>query len=248
MGTLRTACISLILALVPASGTFAETALHPSSEHLVDLSANHWCYDCVVKVIDEYDVLSGFDDHTFRGEWQVSRYALAVAVARTYSQLKLERRLDIASVADGRAKTIGVLPEHWAYPYVRKLVEESGLLSMLMEKGNFQGDRVVTRKELAYALSEFLSKLETAMGKPLQTERRESQLAVDLDMRSPFRPSIDQALNRYQVMNLFADHTFRPDAPVTRYDLSASLCKIFALFERPENAPTEAAQQAASQP
>ncbi|PKL75737.1 MAG: hypothetical protein CVV27_13810 [Candidatus Melainabacteria bacterium HGW-Melainabacteria-1] len=231
MGPIRPAIFACFLTLSLASPVLAETAQHPTSEHLVDLSENHWCYGCVVKVVDKYDVLSGFQDHTFRGDWTVNRYELAAAVARAYSQIKLSHKLVLPSPADGKVRAIGVLPEHWAYHYVRKLAEENGLLDELFEAGSFHGDRVLTRKELAYAMSEFLSQMEKAMGRQLKVERRESQLAVDHDHSSVFQPHIELALNRYQFMNLHQDHTFRPNDPVTRYGLAAALCRVFELFE-----------------
>lgn len=233
MGYLRACILGGLLSLGLAAHAGAqEMAEHSTSAHLVDLSEAHWCHDCVVKVIDQYDIMSGFQDHTFRGDWLVNRYELAAAVARSYNQLKQTHHLKLASAATGRSQDIDVLPEHWAYHYVRKLVDENNLLSMMFFDGKYQGNKLLTRKELAYGMSEFLMKMEEALGHPLKVERRESQLAVDHDLRSIYQPYIDQALNRYQFMNLHADHTFRADAPVTRYDLAAALCKVFELFEK----------------
>ena len=238
MGSLRTGVLSGVLTLVLATAAGAETSMHSSSDHLVDLTSQHWCHDCVVKVIDKYGIMTGFLDHTFRGDWNVSRYELAAAVARTYNLIKLSRKIELpdierrelgVDVNDDASKRLG--PNHWAYQYVRKLAEENGLLGKLFDKGDFNGEQNLTREELAYGMVEFLEQMEKSMGRSLDPGRRETQLAVDLDPNSPYHKYVDLALNRYQFMNLHADHTFRSDRPVTRYELAAALCKIFDLFE-----------------
>lgn len=239
MGSIRLGLMTAALCIMGtmAAPVRAESSLHTTSEHLVDLSRSHWGYVSVVKVMDEYPILSGFQDHTFRGDWPVTRYTLAAAVAKTFNHIKSEQHLNI-QLSGNRKKDLGMLPEHWAYPYVRKLVQENGLLEKFYATGQFEGDRVVTRKELAYALSEFLQLMEKAKGSPLRPERREAQLAVDLQPRSPYHADIEKALNRYQFMNLYADHTFRAEQKVTRYALAAALASVFELFESPSSAST----------
>lgn len=233
MGYLRRLSIAGSLLLLSTSAALAQTQRYPDSHYLVDLSTGHWCYDCTVKVIDEYKILSGYQDHTFRGDWSVSRYALAAAVARTLSLLQQREKLEAPSAPVGAERSAGVLPDHWAYPYVRKLRTENGLLDQMVAQGEFNGDQPLKRKELAYALSELLSHLEKSRGKSFRPERRQSQLAVDIESRSNYKPYIEQALNRYQFMSLYSDHTFRGDQIVTRYALSAALCRVFELFEDP---------------
>jgi len=228
----RAAIACSAFSLFCAGPALAETQLYPASAYLVDLSEGHWCYDCTTQVVDRYAILGGYQDHTFRGDWAVDRYTLATAVARTLSLIQLSEGLPTIEAKTARERTAGVLPEHWAYPYVRKLSSEQGLLSLMLEQGQLHGQKTVTRKELAYALSEFLGYIEKLRGQPLNTERRTSQLAVDLEARSAYTRHIELALNRYQFMNLYADHTFRPEQPVTRYALSAALCKVFELFDQ----------------
>ncbi len=229
MGTLRSFACVIASACLLSQTAFAETISHSHSEHLVDLSRSHWSHDSVVKVVDTYPIMQGFQDHTFRGDWTVNRYELAAAVAKTFNYLQSSHKLDLPVLKI--SSNTGVSPDHWAYPYVRKLFQENGLMAMLIQDGNFNGTQVVTRKELAYAFSELLGLIEAARQQPLMAEKRVSQLALDLEPRSPYQASIHQALNQYQFMTLYADHSFRPDAPVTRYALAASLSKVFEAFE-----------------
>lgn len=213
------------------SAASAQTSENPDSKYLVDLSNNHWCYSCSVDIIDKYQVLSGYQDHTFRGDWSASRYTLAAAVARSFERIQREYGLDVFPPANRQHPDIGVPLEHWAYPYVKKLAVDNDLLSQLFYDGKYNGDKIVTRKELAYAISEFMVYLEKKSGKQLIPERRSAQLATDLEKRSPYNDYIELALNRYQFMNLYPEDEFRPEDPVTRYDLAASLCAIFKIFE-----------------
>lgn len=229
MGYLRR-LIACGLALLITPSALAQTQRYPDSHYLVDLSTGHWCYACTTQVVDEYKILSGYQDHTFRGDWPASRYVLAAAVSRTLSLLQQREKLPAPEAAVGTERSAGVTPDHWAYPYVRKLRTENGLLDRLIDQGDFKGDQALTRKELAYALSELLTHLEQARGQSFRPERRTSQLAIDLEIRSPYQPYIEQALNRYQFMSLYSDHSFRGDETVTRYALSAALCRVFELF------------------
>lgn len=230
MGSLRTFAFSglLSLSLVMAAGA-QPTSQHSASMHLVDLSEDNWCHDCVVKMVDTFGIMTGYDDNTFRGDWKVDRYELAAAVAKSYNQLRLFYKLNLPEA--GTRQRVNLSADHWAAPYVRKLAQENGLLSKLFTNGDFHGERTLTRQELAYSLSEFLQQMEKQMGQTLSLPRRQSQLASDLDPRSAYLPYIEKALNRYQFMNLTRDNAFRPDAPVTRYELAAALCKAFALFD-----------------
>lgn len=238
MGTLRSVACVIASALILSQAAFAEQSSHSASEHLVDLSRSHWGHHCVVKVVDTYPIMQGFQDHTFRGDWTVNRYELAAAVAKTFNYLQSSQKLSLPVLKT--SYSTGVSPDHWAFPYVRKLAQENGLMSMLIQNGSFNGDQVVSRKELAYALSELLSLIESSRKQPLMNEKRVSELAIDLKPRSPYQQSIHQALNQYQFMSLYADNSFRPEAPVTRYALAASLCKVFEAFET--EAPTTQAQ------
>lgn len=230
MGSLRTFVASGLLSLSLCAAASAETIMHPASDHLVDLTSDNWCHDCVVKMVDTFGVMSGFADNTYRGDWTVNRYEFAAAVARSYNQLKLFYKLNLPDTGSS-ARPMGVSPDHWAYPYVRKLAQENGLLAKFFEDGNFHGERVLTRAQLAYGMVDFLQNMEKKMGHPLDTPRRQSQLADDIDERSPYKPYIEKALNNYQFMNLLRENKFQPEQKVTRYELTAALCKAFALFD-----------------
>lgn len=197
---------------------------------LVDISAPHWCFDCVSRVVDQYRLMDGYADHTFRGDWKASRFALAVIQSKLLNRIRLTYKITIPpNVQADRA--IPVLPEHWAYPYVRTLRQDYNLAGLLFKLDFPSGDLPASRKHMAYILSELLMKAESASGRSLGEGIRLAEKAQDIDLRSPYTPYITAALNRYQFIHLYHDHTFRPENPVSRYELAAALCRVVELIE-----------------
>lgn len=66
---------SLALGTILASSSWAETS------PFTDLPADHWAYPAVRRLVDK-GILSGYPDGSFRGSNLVTRYALAVSLAK----------------------------------------------------------------------------------------------------------------------------------------------------------------------
>jgi len=47
-----------------------------------DVSPNHWAYRAIKKLVEEYGVLGGFPDGTFRGNRNLTRYEAAAMIAK----------------------------------------------------------------------------------------------------------------------------------------------------------------------
>jgi hypothetical protein len=202
----------------------------PASAYLVDVSAPHWCFDCLQKIVNHARLMDGYADHTFRGDWKISRFGLAAVTSKLLHQIRLSQAIPISPQIQ-REGLIPALPEHWAYPYVRMLRQEYDLAALLFEDPTVKGDQPASRKHVAYVLTELLMRAEGASGRDLGEGIRLAQKAIDTEERSPYTPYIEAALNRFQFMNLYADHTFRPEYPVSRYELAAALCRIQVLLE-----------------
>ncbi|PIQ29005.1 hypothetical protein COW36_18595 [bacterium (Candidatus Blackallbacteria) CG17_big_fil_post_rev_8_21_14_2_50_48_46] len=223
----------------------AEEQTAPPSTYLVDISASHWCFDCVGKIVNEDRLMGGYTDHTFRGDWKVSRFALASIANKLLNQIRLGYEIKIQPDVNPE-RPVPALPEHWAYPYVRTLLQEYNLAGMMFTADAPNGDLPISRKHVAYVLSELLMKAEATSGQQIEEKIRLVQKAQDVESRSAFSPYIEAALNRYQFMNLYHDHTFRPEAPVSRYELAAALCRISDLLKtRLAKAPEANAKTAA---
>ncbi len=53
-----------------------------------DVSPNHWAYSSIKKLYEEYGVLGGFPDGTFRGNRNLTRYEFAAAVSKVMDKVE----------------------------------------------------------------------------------------------------------------------------------------------------------------
>lgn len=111
----RTACltgaIAIAIAAIPA---FAQTT------EFKDVPPDHWAAPAVKEVVAK-GIMKGFPDGTFRGDQPVSRYELAVTLARFMRQVE-------ESIKDLKARTpkvsiaVPVKPQHWAFADLQFLI------------------------------------------------------------------------------------------------------------------------------
>lgn len=72
------------ICLTGVSGVFigSMTSAHAitSVDELTDVNQNHWAYEALRDLVEKYDVIEGYPDHTFRGERNATRWELAAAL------------------------------------------------------------------------------------------------------------------------------------------------------------------------
>jgi len=72
------------IALTGVTGAFvgSMTPAHAitSVDELTDVNQNHWAYEALRDLVEKYDVIEGYPDHTFRGERSATRWELAAAL------------------------------------------------------------------------------------------------------------------------------------------------------------------------
>lgn len=70
--------------LTGATGAFlgSTTSAHAitSVDELTDVNQNHWAYEALRDLVEKYDVIEGYPDHTFRGERNATRWEMAAAL------------------------------------------------------------------------------------------------------------------------------------------------------------------------
>lgn len=108
--------VTLLLAasifLTGATGAFigSMTSAHAitSVDELTDVNPNHWAYEALRDLVERYDVIEGYPDHTFRGERAATRWEMAAAlnalirsVGRDLARLGAEKadRADLEALA-----------------------------------------------------------------------------------------------------------------------------------------------------
>ncbi|MCS6830894.1 MAG: S-layer homology domain-containing protein [Armatimonadota bacterium] len=85
-----------------------------------DVPPDHWAAEAVKEVVAK-GIMKGFPDGTFRGEQPVTRYELAVTLARFMRQVEeslkeLKARTPKVSIA------VPVRPQHWAFKDLQFLI------------------------------------------------------------------------------------------------------------------------------
>jgi len=70
--------------LTGATGTFIGSMTPAqaitSVDELTDVNQNHWAYEALRDLVEKYDVIEGYPDHTFRGQRATTRWELAAAL------------------------------------------------------------------------------------------------------------------------------------------------------------------------
>ncbi|MGQ9488495.1 MAG: S-layer homology domain-containing protein [Armatimonadota bacterium] len=112
----RTACligtIAIAIVTLPA---FAQTT------EFKDVPPDHWAASAVKEVVAK-GIMKGFPDGTFRGDQPVTRYELAVTLARFMRQVE-ESLKDLKARTPRVSIAVPVKPQHWAFSDLKLLVE-----------------------------------------------------------------------------------------------------------------------------
>ena len=125
--------ITFIAALIVciSSVTFAAT--------FSDVPADHWAYDDIMHLADE-GIISPYEDGTFLGDRNATRYEVAVMVANLYSK-KTHKPIKM-----GLNPFSDLPPNHWAAKAVTTLFETG--IEEGCGDGTFSGNHNITKGEL----------------------------------------------------------------------------------------------------
>lgn len=203
----------------------------PLSRQFVDISQKHWAYSAVVDMVDNYQIIGGFPDHTFRGNKQVNRFEL---IACTYKMLtKLEKlyNINLKGSASYNIIIVDVPVPHWAYSAVQETINSYHVPTHELKGGIFGGEELINRYELAYTLVNFLQLIERVSNKIIDAQIDVSRKLQDLDENFWPTTNVKLAIDRYGVMNVFDNSTFRGNNTITRYELVAGFKKLVQIVE-----------------
>jgi hypothetical protein len=77
--------VAFVVLLLQSAVSTVMAAPADTVNPFVDVPANHWAYDAVSK-LQTAGIVDGYDDRTFRGDKTITRYEMAVFVARAISR------------------------------------------------------------------------------------------------------------------------------------------------------------------
>lgn len=224
--------VTLSILIVFLFYSFNQTVLSSTTD-FVDLSSKHWAYESVIDIVNKYKLIEGFPDRTFRGDKNVNHYELAIIVDKYLTQLEQKYNILLEDKNRGDGVVITDIPKnHWAYESVYSMVNGYHILTHKINGTKFEGDKLVTRYDLAYTLYSIINLLEQKKGNITLKEVDISRKLLDLDETHWANLSVKMVIDRYQIMSPFADFTFRGKKEITRYELVVSFLKMIKLIEK----------------
>jgi hypothetical protein len=109
-----TGAIALIAMAIVALPIRAQTT------EFKDVPPDHWAAEAVKEVVAK-GIMKGFPDGTFRGDQPVTRYELAVTLARFMQRVE-ESLKDLKARTPKVSIAVPVKPQHWAFQDLQFLV------------------------------------------------------------------------------------------------------------------------------
>lgn len=129
-------------------------------QKLGDVPETNWAYEAIMKVT-HLGIMYGNEKGLFRGKNPISRYELAATIWRLLHLFNVPLN-SLENKFYGHIHPSDMPYSHWARYYVSDLVKKG--IFVLDEKGNFYGDWLATRVEIAVVMHRYLKALE---GSPL---------------------------------------------------------------------------------
>jgi hypothetical protein len=180
----------------------------------VDVAPQHQAATAVQHVV-KAGLVSGFDDHTFRGWKPVSRYELITSAARLLPTTSLKAPAGPVLVAPD------VAASHWAFPALARMTDV-GIGQQLWAGGKLDGDRPATRFDLAYLATQTCSAWSLAA-----TQSTDPGTFTDIPAGHWAAPAVRQAAE-LGLMGGLAQDQFGGDKQIDRYQLAIVLDRLLA--------------------
>lgn len=178
-----------------------------------DVSEGHWAYQAISN-IKEKGLIYGKGDGYFAPEDSLTRAELATIVSRLLESEKLNLNIEKNDSID---REYSDLKEHWAKEDIDKLT-----LYQIVEgygDNTFKPDKNVSRAEAAKIISSLIKKHKVSVFCEY-TDVSESHWSYE---------NI-KLLSAYGIINGYEDGSFRPDACITRAEISKIIYEMYGFF------------------
>lgn len=169
----------------------------------IDVDVNNWAYDAIASM-NSRNVVSGYEDGSFRPENPISREEFAKMIAVTYS-------LDLSVTQD--IYFSDVPPTRWSYPYI--LATREYVTGYYPPRGQpfFDPDAKATREDVAAALVKIVG---------LSTDKYSTHFIDDNAISPNLRKYVNAAAEHHLISG-YPDGTFKPLNPISRAEVAALL-------------------------
>ncbi|WP_028988091.1 S-layer homology domain-containing protein [Thermicanus aegyptius] len=169
----------------------------------VDVQVNNWAYEAISSM-SRRNVVSGYEDGSFRPNNPISREEFAKMIAVTFS-------LDLSVTQD--VYYSDVPPTRWSYPYI--LATKEYVTGYYPPKGQpfFDPTANATREDVATALVKIMG---------LSTEKYSSHFTDEDDISPKLRKYVNVAAD-HKLISGYPDGTFKPQNPITRAEIAVLL-------------------------
>jgi hypothetical protein len=127
------------------------------------------------------------------------------------------------------ANFVDVPPSHWAANAVQNATNR-GLIAG-MPDSTFRGQQALTRLQFAQVMKQMVAEFESALKIDLKSPTYGYLAITDMAKHSAQLPLLLEMVNVYGIFPGLEDEAFRPDQPVTRYDVARAFA---ALIRRAE--------------
>ena len=198
----------------------------------IDVDVNNWAYDAIASMSSR-NVVSGYEDGSFRPENPISREEFAKMIAVTFS-------LDLSVTQNVYYSDIP--PTRWSYPYI--LATKEYVTGYYPPKGQpfFDPAAKATREDVATALVKIMG---------LSTDKYSIHFTDENAISPNLRKYVDVAAD-YQLISGYPDGTFKPQNPISRAEVAALLYRAIKGISGDSgiatpNQPSEPAAQASGQ-
>ena len=186
------------------SRTFA--AANPFS----DMPAGHWAYDAVTQLAAD-GIVKGYGDSTYLGNRNITRYEMAMMVARVYAKN--------AKIPYSAINPFSDIPkDHWAKKAV-VLLADAGIIEGYGDK-TYLGDRNITRYEMAVMIARVIKKEKIN----LELKRIDEKVFSDIPLEHWAYDSVN-LLAKSSIVEGYGDGTYLGDRNITRYEMAQMIAK-----------------------
>ncbi|XID90458.1 S-layer homology domain-containing protein [Paenibacillaceae bacterium WGS1546] len=169
----------------------------------IDVDVNNWAYDAITSMSSR-NVVSGYEDGSFRPDNPISREEFAKMIAVTFS-------LDLSVTQDVYYSDIP--PTRWSYPHI--LATKEYVTGYYPPKGQpfFDPAAKATREDVATALVKIMG---------LSTDKYSTHFTDDSAISPNLRKYVNVAAD-YHLISGYPDGTFKPLNPISRAEVAALL-------------------------